>query len=119
MILPLYFFMWIMMSIFINNLVEKYGSSTFSVCILPIFTMFLVKLIVTANVQFLIMTIVLWYKGKMYLKVAKKPLLDKIIFAALVHPQALDHFESILFYQEFLRYRAIYGKGNFEDNKSI
>ena len=104
-ILLLYVFMWYMMAVFINNLVEKYGSSTFSVCILPIFTMFLVKLIATANVQFFIMAVVLKMYGKSYLNIAKKPILQKILFAGLVHPMALDHYESILFYQEYLRYR--------------
>lgn len=103
-IMSLFLFMWFCMAVFINNLVEKYGSSTFSVCILPIFLMFFVKLIVTANVQFFIMAVVLKYKGKAYLNIVKKPPVDKIIFSALVHPMALDHYESILFYREYLRY---------------
>lgn len=106
-IMTLYFGMWFMMAVFINNLVEKYGSSTFSVCILPVFTMFFVKLIVTANVQFFIMAVVLKYRGKRYLNIVKKPMVDFIIFKALVHPMALDHFESILFYQEYLKYWRI------------
>lgn len=103
-IMSLYFFMWLAMAIFINNLVEKYGSSTFSVCILPIFTMFLVKLVFTVNIQFFIMAIVLKFRGKSYLNIVKKPPIEKIVFSALVHPMALDHYESILFYQQYMRY---------------
>jgi len=113
-ILALFFFMWFMMAVFINNLVEKYGSSTFSVCILPIFIMFFVKLVITANVQFFIMAVILKYRGKRYLNIVRKPLIEKVVFMALVHPMALDHFESILFYQEYLNYRRA---KNFEFRK--
>ena len=100
----IFFALWILMAVFINNLVEKYGSSTFSVCIMPIFTIFLVNLFFTANIQFFIMAYILKTRGWKYLNTVKKDLIEQVIFMALVHPHALDHYMSIMFYQEYLKY---------------
>ncbi len=99
----MFIFLWVMLSFFINELVNKYGDSVFEMCIFPVFYMFLVNLIIVLNLKFLLMTIILYKKGKIYINMQKKPFFDLILFKCLVSPMALDHFESIINYQEYVK----------------
>lgn len=96
-IITTYVFLLLFITLFIQNIYQKYGNNLIKLCFMPLVSILIIKLVIVNNFKIMITTLILYYKGKSFIN-AKQKLWKKILFKFFVPAIALNHYQSILTY---------------------
>lgn len=102
-IFAIFIYIWLNLMIFIQVIYKQYGKNIFKICIMPLISMIVIKLLVTFNIMMFLTTIILYYWGDYFLNTIKLPFLANIIFKVLVPPLAFHHYSALNMYRELIK----------------
>ena len=102
-IFVIFIFLWLNFAIFIQGIYEIYGDNLVFLCVLPLISIFFIKLLISDNISILQTTAFLYFFGKYYTSRRKYGLLQKIALRYFVSPLAFKYYEALFMYQQLLK----------------
>lgn len=93
-----YLLLWYYIAVFIQSIYKQYGDNIFQICVMPLISMFFIKLVFVVNIMIFVTTLLLHYKGASIVNSSKKNIYWNVIFIALVPPAALNHYMAINYF---------------------
>ena len=96
----LYFYLLFNIVLFIQSIHMLYGDNILKICLMPLISMILFRFLIISNMNILLITIILFYKGRYFrgIRPEKYGLLKKIIFWVFVRPMAFRHYQALVIY---------------------
>jgi len=94
-IIFLYLCMWFYLMVFIQSIYKQYGKNIIKICVMPLISMIIIKLLISFNVMIFMTTVILYFWGDYFLNTIKLPFIMMVIFNGLVPPLAFHHYIAL------------------------
>jgi len=98
----LYIFLLFFIAVFVRSIFSQYRDKTFKICVMPLISMLIVKLVFVFNIMTFLGCLLLYRYGKSYINSNKKPFILNIYFKIFITPIMLQHFTSLELYKDIL-----------------
>jgi len=102
-IIFIYLFIWLYLMVFIQSIYKQYGKNIIEICIMPLLSMLIIKLLITINLMLFITTIILYFWGDYFMNTLKLPFITMILFKGLVSPLAFHHYTALKIFRELIK----------------
>lgn len=99
----LYLYIWLYLMVFIQSIYKQFGNNIIQICVMPLVSMVVIKLVINFNIMMFITTIILYFRGDYFINTSKLPLIANILFKGLVPPLAFHHYSALRIYEKLIK----------------
>ena len=98
----LFIFLWCYFAIFIQGIYELYGDNIIYICLSPLISIILFKLLITANFKILVTTAYLYYFGNYYINRRRHGICQKIALRIFASPIAYKYYQALVMFKQYM-----------------
>ena len=93
-----FLYLWFGIANFIQIIYNKYANNIFELCVIPLITVFLMKIFITFNLLMLKTTLILYYFGQRFMRRRRPSFVGRIAKLLFVNDIAFIHYQAIDIY---------------------